>query len=114
MKSYLCFRYDPTLLLSIYPFYSEILQNRSELSANGYDLQDRTKSHYLFCILVPDIKQEPSSPVQDPSEEAQQQGGGWGRGKGDCLYEGRHGQRQTFKLDNRHQLRLANISPFLR
>ena len=70
-------------------------------------------------ISVPDIKQEPSSPVQDPSEEAQQQGGGGGRGgdgeegrgMGDCLYEGRQGQRQTFKLDNRHQLRFATSVP---
>ena len=71
------------------------------------------KTLFDFYIWVPDIKQEPSSPAQDP-EEAQQQSGGWARGgegeargKGDCLYEGRHGQRQTFKQDNRHQLRFA-------
>lgn len=103
------------MLLSLHPFYSEVIKDRPKLSANGYDLRVKTKQTLFdFYISVPDIKQEPSSPVQDP-EEAGQQSGGWGRGgegeevrgKGDCLYEGRQGQRQTFKQDNRHQLRFA-------
>ena len=104
--------------LCYYP-YIHSTQKSSKTGPNyrpmGMTLKSKTKQTLFdFYISVPDIKQEPSSPVQDP-EEAQQQSGGWGgggeggevRGKGDCLYEGRQGQRQTFKQDNRHQLRFA-------
>ena len=95
--------------------YKTYLRVLSEVYKPHKSLEELRDDHELdnIYISVPDIKQEPSSPVQDPSEETQQQGGGWGRGgdgeegRGDCLYEGRQGQRQTFKLDNRHQLRFA-------